>query len=164
MSTNERTVTPWLRYSFERIGAWVHKIQDQPIPPVNTGFRRIPLPRPFDFAVCFRGRFVAVELKFQRGYKAFGRRHLTDSQVEHLQKIHDEGGSAWVALVVWEPRTYCRLLLWHWPTFPDESIKKWQLEQFTGIDRSKDKETDRYYWDLQSWVSYLDALEAQDAS
>lgn len=146
---NEKTVTPWVRYSFERIGAWAYKIPDAPR---YKGQQRMsPVARPFDLTICYEGQYHALELKFLRDYQAFGRRHLRESQVEHLDAVENAGGSSWVGAVVCVPRRFCRLILWPWREFPQRSMRKSALEGLRGVDRQSN-EGGRYYWDLDQFT------------
>lgn len=145
---NEKTATPWVRYSFERIGAWCYKIPDMPR---WSGQAARNVPRPFDLTICYEGQYHALELKFLRDYQAFGRRHLRDVQVENLDAITIADGLAWVGAVVWLPRQFCRLILWPWLEFPQRSVRKSALAGLRGVDRQRD-EHGRYYWDLTQFT------------
>lgn len=96
-----------LRDSIRALGGWLYKIPDDTSG--KTG------KRPFDCVACFEGRFIAIEVKHENRYKAFGidsKDPFSDHQIENLQFVQAAGGIALAALIV---RAYGqnRLYLWH---------------------------------------------------
>lgn len=142
---NEREACTLLRKSLEAIGGsprtigtcggtWAFKIPDAPIRR-GPGFRGFRGDRPCDLVACVDGRFVGIEVKLLKGYQAFGWRHLRPSQREHLRRIHDAGGLALVAAVVWVPRRVKRLFLWNFEDVgPGWRLLKADLEASAGLD------------------------------
>lgn len=124
-------------------GAWAYKIPDMPRFSGQKDLR--PIVRPFDIAACWEGRLVAIEVKRLLGYQAFGLRHMRNSQEEHLTEVAASGARAFVFLVVWEPRTIKRLLIFPWETFPrNDTIKKRELEAWPYVELLD--------WDAQQWL------------
>ena len=148
----ETEITRMIRASLERAGAWAYKIPDHAFVP---GRRRANIPRPFDLVACYRGELLAIEVKLLRGYQAFGMRHLRESQIEHLERVVQAGGRAYVFCVVWEPRQYKRLLIWPWDEFPREaSIRKRELQELPYLDHA------RCGWPMTAWLNNESQLVA----
>lgn len=88
-------------------------------------------PRPCDLLACVSGKLVAVEAKFQRDFKAFGIKHIRDSQVLNLDFINQGGGMGFIFLNIFIPYKENRLLIWEWNQFKkitaNGSIKKKEL-------------------------------------
>lgn len=128
---NERKFMSHLRLSF----------LDNNIPAFTLYDGSDHMTRPFDQVVCYQGRYIALEGKFQKSFKAFGMSQIRDSQVLGLNAVTQGGGIALIALNIWIPRQENRLIIWPWQEFKKRttisSYKKPELEAMPYIQGKK---------------------------
>lgn len=118
-----------LQDTLEAMGAWSYKIPDIPLSMIK-GMKFNPM-RPFDLAVCYRGRFIAIECKQIKTWRKFGRDDIRLSQYLNLAGVAKNGGTAYVALNV-RTETENRLILFEW--------KEWNEKLRKGIGTKELKE------------------------
>ncbi len=111
--------------------------------------------RPFDVAVDYHGKFLAIEGKFQKSFNAFGMKKIRDSQIANLNAITK--GQAFIFLYIWVPNQDHRLLIWEWEEFKRRtetgSIKKHELmdEPFVTCKN--------YIYNVEQIVDYLPKIQ-----
>lgn len=81
----EKKSYPIIKASFERLGAWYHKIADQGyIPGVMNRFTPT---KPFDMEALFQGVNYYIEMKGAREIRGLSIRDVRKSQIEAFKKI-----------------------------------------------------------------------------
>ena len=135
-------------------GCYAEKIPDAPTSKMKG--LRFTLPKPFDIFASVNGQFVAIECKQIKKFEAFGLSHMRPSQIEHLSKVIQKGGRAFVFLnvrikpsVAKQIKHENRLLIFDWGVWHErwkiESLKKKDIEErpfIQGFD---------HYYDLNEW-------------
>lgn len=86
--------------SLKAAGLWAYKVADSPTSWTMSRTRFTP-EKPCDILACGSGgRFIAIEGKQMKTFKAFGLYALRPSQISNLDRIIERGGRAYVFLNV----------------------------------------------------------------
>jgi len=86
----------------EWLSSWLHHVPFAhvwkiPDAPRSAESRFIP-PKPYDCYALVAGRFVAMELKWQKTVSSFPFSSVSDWQLQNLRQVVDNGGSAFIIL------------------------------------------------------------------
>jgi hypothetical protein len=148
--------------SLKKFGAWAYKIADSPTSWTMAATRFTP-EKPCDIIACYDGKFLAIEGKQIKKFKAFGMSDMRPAQIKNLTEVIERGGRAFIFLNVRIPaikgkqKRENRLLIFDWAMWKDrlerESIKKGELEISPYYSTIKIGD-DRYY-DLRVFIKKL---------
>jgi len=147
-----------IKNSFRDLGAWCEKFPDMPrftknekcercghIPKDNFSSRFIP-EKPFDLNVMYRGIGLAIECKMLKGYQAFSRKKMRESEERNLDLYDLAGGKSFVFLNVRcsEPgKRVNHLIVFEWSIlqsiWQSGSIKKVDLEMYPFTEGHKQR-------------------------
>jgi len=128
----EAVFTSELMRSLRVQGFWAYKIPDSPITQGVLEVTRFTAAKPCDVVACYDGQTVLIECKQLKKWKAFGLKHIRDSQVKHLTDVIASGGKAYIFLNIRinaSPRVD-RLIILDWAKWG----KRLQLETIKAKD------------------------------
>jgi hypothetical protein len=124
--------------SIRHHGGWGYKIPDTPITKEILKITRFTNAKPADIVACFDGRFVAIETKQFKKWKALSRHDFRPEQIKGLTDIVANGGRAFVFLNIRIKKPYeNRLIIFDWAT--------WGERLSTGSVHAKELQARVYY-------------------
>ncbi len=147
--------------SLKHQNIWCYKIADSPTSWTQAATRFTPS-KPCDILACHRGKFLAIEGKLIKKWKAFGLRDLRDSQIKGLTEVVKAGGRAFVFLVVRIPaiagkqKRVNRLIAFDFGFLDRNRIFRFDHKQLQALDyisTTKDGEG-KMIFDLSEWVEW----------
>jgi len=135
----EQTFCTEIINSFEQKGIWAYKIPD--MPRFKGQKTRFSIKKPFDIIVDYYSRFMAIECKFSRGFKAMNISQFekkNNNQIDNLLQHN----LCYIFLNIFIPREINRLLIFDREAIGDLVLKK----------RYTKKE-------LEAWPKYIDGRQ-----
>lgn len=142
-------------------GGWAYKIPDAPITKEILKITRFTNAKPCDIVCCFGMKFIAIETKQFKKWKALSKHDFRPEQIKGLTDIVDQGGRAFVFLnirinIKGEPYEN-RLIIFDW--------KVWGKRLSEGSVHAKELKARVYYtsfiheekriFDLTEWLSLV---------
>lgn len=113
----EANFTTEVRKSLEELGVWSYKIPDAIRGP-NTRF--IP-EKPFDVIASYKGIPIAIETKFMKSWRPFGKEDFQKSQLKELTNFQKKGqGRSFVLLNIRTPKKENVCIIFEWWAFESD--------------------------------------------
>lgn len=151
--------------SIRHFGGWGYKIPDAPITKEILKITRFTNAKPCDIVACFDGKFVAVETKQFKKWKALSRHDFRPEQIEGMTNIVANNGRAFVFLnirISEKGQPYeNRLIIFDWkvwgPVLSVGSIHAKELRQrvhYTSF-LIGDEPNQKRVFDLTEWLSLI---------
>jgi hypothetical protein len=138
-------------------GGWAYKIPDAPITKEILKITRFTNAKPCDIVCCFGMKFVAIETKQFKKWKALSKHDFRPEQIEGMTNIVNQGGRAFVFLNIrinTKELYENRLIIFDWKT--------WGPILSTGSVHAKELKERVYYssfmvdekriFDLTEWL------------
>lgn len=152
----EATFTTELIRSFRKDKSWIYKIPDAPTSRL-TGLR-FTASKPCDLVLCLGGKFVAIECKQIKKWKAFSIGDMRTSQIVNLPAVIKSGGRAFVFLNVRIAKEKVnRIIVLDWevygPRLERASIKATELKSMPYLPALDVK--DKIFFDLTDFYGWV---------
>lgn len=172
----EKQFTAEIMHTLSQAGIWAYKLSDSPTSWTMSKTRFTP-EKPCDILSCVRGKFVAIETKQIKSFKAFGLYDMRPSQIESLDAIVEVGGRGFVFLNIRLPNDFRtgqkrdnRLVVFDWvylrERFAKGSIKAKEVRELRFTRKSPDKKngatTVKGVFDLSVFEEMLDQPTEDD--
>lgn len=149
--------------SIRHHGGWGYKIPDAPITKEILKITRFTNAKPADIVACFDGRFVAIETKQFKEWKAMSKHDFRPEQIKGLTDIVANGGRAFVFLNIRIKKPYeNRLIVFDWATWgeriahgPSVFAKELKARAFYTSYTIGDEPNQKRVWDLTEWLLLL---------
>lgn len=114
--------------SIRHYGGYSYKIPDAPITKEILKLTRFTAAKPSDIVACIDGRFVAIETKQIKSWKALSIKHFEPEQIKGMTSIVANGGRAFIFLNVrinikGQPKEN-RLLIYDWAVWGERLAEK----------------------------------------
>lgn len=130
----ESVFTNEISHTFNMAGHYIYKIPDAPLSQgMNSG---VAFQKPCDLVSSVNGKFIGIETKQIKEFRAFGLYDMRPSQIKHLTEMIQKGARAFVFLNVRinpgrSSKRENRLIVFEWgdlqKRFEEGSIKKGEI-------------------------------------